>query len=145
MEKSSVSLGSQRQYQRMVEGFKRWCLQTGRTLQHEKQIDAAAVVFLDELYFDGALARDGGILLASVQWEFSEMCEGKGMLKRLRKALKSFRRLAPGRVRLPLPWAVVAMLINHMVLLGSRLEALIAMIQHICYLRPGVAARLHWK
>ncbi|CAK0855455.1 unnamed protein product, partial [Prorocentrum cordatum] len=91
----------------------------------------------------GELAQRGAKGLAAVKYFRPQFARSGGLsLPRSAQALKGWKRLAPGRARLPLPWEVVALIALEMLLTGFWAMAAWTIITFHCYLRPSELQRV---
>ena len=118
-----------------------WATQVRLACDPESTLDTIFLVWAHEQFFEGEAADEGSKLLAAVMF-----CKYKGskdvkLLPRTRAALTGWRRLAPARSRLPLPWPIAAMLITYL-MEKKHGYAVATALAFAAYLRPSEVMRL---
>ncbi|CAK0834874.1 unnamed protein product, partial [Prorocentrum cordatum] len=137
LEAASIKPRTRDRYQKIFADFLEWA--NGRRLTTEDLVDQAIAEWLDVLYLGGEDLSAGSWAYAAVTF-FTGLNKASGaLMPRSRRALQGFRKLAPPRSRLPMPYMVVAMVV--MELLGRRRyqSALAVLLIFELYLRPGEA------
>ncbi|CAK0799814.1 unnamed protein product [Prorocentrum cordatum] len=111
----------------------------GRPLASEDLVDEAIAEWLDELHLDGEDLSAGSWAYAAVTF-FAGLNKASGaLMPRCRRALRGFRRLAPPRSRLPMPYMVVAMVVMELIAQHLVESALVVLLIFELRLRPGEA------
>ena len=133
---NSVGPGTLRSYRQRIGELRR---KAGRRpLETAEQIDEVAVELMEELYFSGGAHAEGSYLYAAIQFFFPEVFKhGSRGLPRTVRALKGFKRLAPGSSRPPLPQVALFALVGAAMFIGLQSFALALLLGYNCYLRPG--------
>ena len=145
LERRSVRASTERDYQQRYGEFRTWCRRSRLSIRTKSDLQTALIYRMHEMYFDGDLCHEAEKLMASVTYERVDMQKGLVDLPRARLALEGFRKLSPPRSRLPLPWLVVAGLINEMVRAKAWESAIATAIAFVLYLRPSEALRLRQR
>jgi len=115
----------------------------GHPAATEAVMDAVLVGLFDVRYLEGENPNIGRKGLASVCYFRPHF--GRGSVCRLaacRQALRGWRRLDPPLSRLPLPWPVVAMIANMLMVMGCYECALICLLCFFTYFRPSEPFKL---
>ena len=138
LEQRSVSKATLADYQRRVGGFVEWCSALHLDWSDWHQLDAIVVTYFDFLYFHGHSGDDASRLLAALKFFLPPIGRwGDQTLCRASRSLAGWGKCVPRRMRMPLPWLVVAALAGVMMGRGQ-VEQVIAMIlSFACYLRPS--------
>lgn len=106
----------------------------------EAEHDEALSRHLDELYLDGEGSATGQKVFASVLFYEPSLAGRSGAkMPRARASLKGWKKLAPPTSRLPLPFEVMAGIVNAMWAAGETQEALWVWLSFELYLRPSEA------
>ncbi|CAK0806316.1 unnamed protein product, partial [Prorocentrum cordatum] len=109
----------------------------------DDETDFAVASWMDQEYSFGELAQRGTKGLAAVKYFRPQFAKSGGLsLPRSAQALKGWKRLAPRRARLPLPWEVVALIALELLLTGFWAMAAWTIITFHCYLRPSELQRV---
>ena len=115
----------------------------GTSPRHTDQILAR---YMDFLFFEGEEYTKGQYTLAATVHRWPSLGEaGKKSLPLARQALKGWKKLCPGKTRLPLPWLLAASMAALMVQWGHFSMGLLTVITFHTYMRPGVAIQILWK
>ncbi|CAK0816959.1 unnamed protein product, partial [Prorocentrum cordatum] len=110
---------------------------------NDDEMDLVVASWMDQEYSFGELAQRGTKGLAAVKYFRPQFAKSGGLsLPRSAQALKGWKRLAPGRARLPLPWEVVALIALELLLTGFWAMAAWTIITFRCYLRPSELQRV---
>ena len=91
-----------------------------RTIQ---QVDDALVIWLHERFFEGDELAEATKTVISLGHHMKILSRGAPELKRAHTAMRGWRRLAPPRTRMSLPWMVTCAIIHVMLLEGHQEEA----------------------
>lgn len=105
--------------------------------------DGRIAQMMDCLFIDGHASHIGEKILAAFLWsrpEFSRLAGGR--MARSRQALKGWRKILPPGGRLPLPYPIVRLLVQHFVQAGDEDIALTTLIATEAYCRPSEPLRL---
>eukprot|EP00405_Crypthecodinium_cohnii_P031310 CAMPEP_0206518086 /NCGR_PEP_ID=MMETSP0324_2-20121206/64378_1 /ASSEMBLY_ACC=CAM_ASM_000836 /TAXON_ID=2866 /ORGANISM="Crypthecodinium cohnii, Strain Seligo" /LENGTH=406 /DNA_ID=CAMNT_0054011393 /DNA_START=67 /DNA_END=1288 /DNA_ORIENTATION=- len=102
-------------------------------------IDSIVVQYLDLLFFDGANIGNGEKVVAALRFLLPHLGVGplKTELPRCARSLRSWKKLAPGHMRLPIPFEAVLLMAREMWIAHESLACLALLIQFDTYLRPG--------
>ncbi|CAK0884876.1 unnamed protein product, partial [Prorocentrum cordatum] len=88
---------------RCLSDFRKWAAMAGMPLFAPAEIDFALEEHLEDLYFSGFNHDAGETVVVGVEFRIPELqIPGGTVLPRAKNALRSFRRLAPGRTFAPL-------------------------------------------
>ncbi|CAK9009883.1 Ankyrin-1 [Durusdinium trenchii] len=112
------------------------------SLRCQKNLDSALSAYLNEMFEDGEDIGEATKTLAAVVDSVPE-CTQKGSLPRSRRCLQGWNRLDPGATRPPIPWELVAAIVNYMLARQQINEGLLVLLMFDAYLRPGEAISLH--
>ena len=143
LEELSVQHNTLMGYRKEVENFERYCRRVNLRDYSDGAMDAALVGHMTELFVAGELANKAEKLMAGIMFlnpDFSRY--GHRKLPRSWRALKGYRRLAPGRSRQPVPWAVWCGLSVWMAQQGETQMAIAVLLGVTCYLRPSELVNL---
>ena len=138
LEQRSVGKATLADYQRRARAFVDWCSSLHLDWNDWPQLDTIVVTYFDFLHFHGHSGDDASRLLAALKFFLPPIGRwGDQTLCRASRSLAGWGKCAPRRMRMPLPWLVVAALAG--VMLGrGQVEQVIAMIlSFACYLRPS--------
>ncbi|CAK9091846.1 Putative surface protein bspA-like (TvBspA-like-625) [Durusdinium trenchii] len=108
----------------------------------QKNLDNALSAYLNEMFEDGEDIGEATKTLAAVVDSVPD-CTQKGSLPRSRRCLQGWNRLDPGATRPPIPWELVAAIVNFMLGRQQINEGLLVLLMFDAYLRPGEAISLH--
>jgi integrase len=146
LQTSSVAPATQRDYYQTYQRVLEWESQIGVSATCEQTMDEILTSLFDFWYLEGEEASLGSKTLAAVMYFRKEFSRNAGArLLGARQAIKGWRKLAPPKSRLPLPWEVVAMIANHFVRTQRWEAAVLTLLIYHCYLRPGEAFRLRCR
>lgn len=99
------------------------------------------VEYLEELNFQGESVDTAATLIAAVLWKWPQLRKNLGGLPRADQALRGWRKIQPGRSRLPPPRPLIALVVAELMLMGKWKVAAGVWIAQACYLRPGELLR----
>jgi hypothetical protein len=107
-----------------------------------KQLDQAATMPLDYLYFEGIDRSKAFTTLAAIRCFLSEVCKVSLSLPRASKARRGWKRLCPDKCSLPMPWPVACLICN--LLVKRRRQSMVLFFATVFarYGRPGGVLRL---
>ncbi|CAK0874147.1 unnamed protein product, partial [Prorocentrum cordatum] len=118
--------------------FAKWAANEGIPLHSDEDVDAAAVDYLDAIYLQGYEASSGDKLLGALKFMRSGGPRPLALpLTRMRRALRGFRKSAPGASRFGLPWEWTAAIAGTLLATKRRDAALCLLAAHDTYSRPG--------
>jgi len=118
--------------------FVKWAANEGIPLHSDEDVDAAAVDYLDAIYLQGYEASSGDKLLGAIKFMRSGGPRPLSLpLTRMRRALRGFRKSAPGASRFGLPWEWTASIAGTLLATKRRDAALCLLAAHDTYSRPG--------
>ncbi|CAK0868150.1 unnamed protein product, partial [Prorocentrum cordatum] len=108
----------------------------------DEDMDGLLASWMDRERLACELSQRGAKAMAAVKFFRPQFSRAGGLsLPRAAQALKGWKRLAPGRARLPLPWEVVSLIALELVAAGFwAMAAWVAITSH-CYLRPSELGR----
>jgi integrase len=98
-------------------------------------LDMLLVEFMDKMYFEGRPAADAEKVKAAL-FHYHNHLQPADLPRSLR-ALKGFRKIAPGSSRYPLPFHVVQAIVMWLIHSGHGQAGLAVLICFLCYLRPS--------
>ncbi|CAK0903488.1 unnamed protein product [Prorocentrum cordatum] len=109
----------------------------------EDHLDDWLALWMDEEFLNGEQAYVGSQMMAVAKFHLPAFGKSGGRsLPRAGQSLRGWRRLAPGRARLPLPWEAVALLAEQLVLDGYWTTAVLVVLSFHCYFRPSGGFKL---
>ena len=118
----------------------------GKTADNEMEMDSVLIRLFDNWFLEGEGLSIGQKSLAALIYFRPHFGRGAGCrLVGARQALRGWRRLDPPVSRLPLPWAIVAMISNHLCLQNQYESALICLLCFFTYFRPSEPFKLLGK
>ena len=142
LEQRSVTKPTLVVYENEVKQMKDWLVRRGddvsKVASDPPQMDARLSDYYDELFFRGEHPNKGEKLLAGLLFAYPQYSKGgTSSLPRAWRSLKGWKRLDPGRSRVPEPrrfWFGVS---NLMAAEGERDKAAFTLLSLCTYLRPG--------
>ncbi|CAE8588527.1 unnamed protein product [Polarella glacialis] len=143
LETRSMMATSHHSYRQAVIQFIMWCLAEMCNWETDDQFDSVLTLYLNSLFFDGCNVNAGSLIIASLKFYLPHFSRtGPGHMPRAGRALKGWGKLAPAKMRLPMP-RVVMLAICALLLCSSKANLALAIyVSFVCYLRPGEAQRL---
>lgn len=143
LEMSSVKEPQRRDYSRRLDAFYEFVGLHQIDIHLEEGLDAALCDFADHLYLNGEGADAGWKLKAALEFVRPEAMRRSDLfLPRFRRALKGWRKMAPGQTRLPMLEFVKSCISGLMMFAGQRQMALFNELTFSTYARPGEALRI---
>lgn len=139
LETRAVTDRTREEYVTRLKCFSEFAEQHGMSLSPVEKLDEALADRADYLYFEGFNAGTGGKLLGAMLNAAPEL---QGKLPRFARALKAWRRLAPGRTRVGLPWPAAVLVSALLACWGLPLHAAYVLLTFSLYLRPSEALSL---
>jgi integrase len=143
LEAASVSKQSLCRYTSYWEWMKPVLLNKKQKLKPVHMVDRLLSEKLDQLFHDGEDISMGQYLVAAIVF-FNHSLKSQNMsaLPRVRQCLKGWRKVAPQRSRLPVPWEVTCLLVE--TALSNQLcsIAIHLLLMFTLYLRPSEALRI---
>lgn len=113
-------------------------LRINLTLATAEMVDTLLAAAMDEYYFEGHHVSDGSKLFAAVKFFNPQLVRGcVECFPRASRALRGWRRLAPGSVRMPTPWEAMWGVVGTLLYVGLPLVAVGVLVQFNTYMRPG--------
>ncbi|CAK0906068.1 unnamed protein product, partial [Prorocentrum cordatum] len=138
LEQASVQPQQAATYRATYAEFAKWAANEGIPLRSDEDVDAAAVDYLDAIYLQGYEASSGDKLLGALKFMRSGGPRPLALpLTRMRRALRGFRKAAPGASRFGLPWEWTAAIAGTLLATKRRGAALRLLAAHDAYSRPG--------
>ncbi|CAK9007951.1 Putative ankyrin repeat protein MM_0045, partial [Durusdinium trenchii] len=140
---ASVSKECLSRYKRCWSSVKQKLLTCKGKLKATTTVDTILSRELDNLYHDGEDVSAGEYLIAAVV--FFNICLKSPAMQKLpqvKQSLKGWRKMAPQRSRLPVPWEVTSLLIQKPIDKGLMGLALHMGLMFALYLRPSEGLRL---
>lgn len=112
-------------------------------LKSVKQVDRQLASFLEKKFLEGDDISTAQYIVASVVY-FNPSLKAPNMqlLPRVKSCLKGWRKLAPGRSRLPVPWEVVCLLVDFAMKENKAHFAIHMLMMFTMYMRPTEALRV---
>ncbi|CAK9105668.1 unnamed protein product [Durusdinium trenchii] len=142
LEMNAVSEEVASDYRIRMARFKAFAKLEQISLRGQKNLDNALSAYLNEMFEDGEDIGEATKTLAAVVDSVPD-CTQKGSLPRSRRCLQGWNRLDPGATRPPIPWELVAAIVNFMLGRQQINEGLLVLLMFDAYLRPGEAISLH--
>ena len=143
LERGTVRPTTEKRYLGLAADFADWTGNPQWDLLPVEKIDLMIVEYLEELFYAGYNCNTGEQIVASLIYSSPMLSRlGKASLPRGARALRGFRKLAPGASRAPLPWVGVAAMIGAAFNTGQERFALALLIQFIAYLRPAEVLKI---
>ncbi|CAK0905964.1 unnamed protein product, partial [Prorocentrum cordatum] len=142
LEQESVSAATRRDYQRRAHDFYLWAEHSRLVTVTEEQLDETLVIYFHEQFLEGGESTDAWKLFASLAFEGRHLGLKCSSLPRATRAARGWRKLAPPRSRLPLPWAACCLVIRQLIQAGQRVLAELTAVAFALYLRPSEALSL---
>ena len=137
LEWNTIRPGTAEGYGKKLVKFRRWACSMNLEIEGEVELDSALCLYAEILYFDGWNHDEADQLLAALLYATPGLSRNKiNCLPRFRRALKAYRRLAPGLSRAPLPWLGLAALVGAAWSQGDEEFGIALVVQFIGYLRP---------
>ncbi|CAK0825859.1 unnamed protein product, partial [Prorocentrum cordatum] len=138
LEQASVQPQQAATYRATYAEFAKWAANEGISLHSDEDVDAAAVDYLGAIYLQGYEASSGDKLLGALKFMRSGGPRPLALpLTRMRRALRGFRKAAPGASRFGLPWEWTAAIAGTLLATKRRDAALCLLTAHDTYSRPG--------
>jgi hypothetical protein len=108
-------------------------------------LDAAAVWWIDHLYFQGENVASVMTFMAAAKHFRSDLARMSD-LPRATRAFKGFKKLAPGQARVPIAYPMLALIVLQILESRKRLDVCLWLLLtwHLCA-RPGEVFKLQWK
>ena len=143
LEQQAVTPRVFRDYQRRVGLFLDFAENNDLSVYADAEIDEAVVQYMNWCFLRGQQKCDGEKLVAALMAVCPRFGRGGDRhLPRTLRALKGWRRLAPGRTRTAHPWMVWAAVAARMIEHGQMAMGLYVIIAFWAYLRPSEAMTL---
>ena len=143
LQAESVSAATRAVYSEKLELVDAWAALQPHSPVTEADWDYLLSRLMDQMFLDGEAAGFGEKLLSAVTWMYPSLsAAGGGKMAMSRQALRGWRKIEPIGMRLPVPFLVVMMLVNHFVRQERREAALLAWLQTETYCRPSELFRL---
>lgn len=143
LQEASVSETSLQAYSTHWESMKPFMQKGNGKLKPAKEVDRLLSNYLEELCMDGEDLSSAQYAVAALQFLNPDLkSPGVQKLPQAKQSLKGWKRLAPGKSRMPVPWEVTCLLVMHA--LEKRLKHLAfhMLVMFTLYLRPTEALRL---
>lgn len=135
LEMNRVQTRTAHSYCKEVAAFDQWVNEQKQSTATPDKFDHALLEYLDNMFFEGWNHERGDRLISSLAFLIPHAHRGgKWDPHRARRALRGFRRLAPGRSRVPLPWLAAAAMIGcalHLKMDEFALALLISWVGHL--------------
>ncbi|CAE7946497.1 unnamed protein product [Symbiodinium sp. KB8] len=143
LEEASVSKGTRDRYAKIWTVLKP--LVTGRTgrLLPKIEVEQKMCEYLKDMYMDGEDIASAQYTVAALMF-YNPSLRSKGMtaLPRVKQSLTGWKRLAPEKSRLPIPFEALALIFRCLVQSGRREIGLFLLVSFMLYLRPSEGLRL---
>ena len=138
LELESVTPRVRRDYEVRVEKFLVYCEKEGFAVNTDPEVDEALVRYMSMCFLRGQQKSDGEHLLAGLMALVPRFGRGGDRsIPRAIRAMKGWRRLAPGRSRRAYPWPVWAGVSALLIQLKEPSMAAWIILAFWCYLRPS--------
>jgi len=137
LEWNSIREGTAKNYNDALQMFNDWMRSNNLKAETVSELDSVACEYLEHQYFLGFNHDVGDKLLAAfVYGSLTISTLGRAALPRMQRCLRSYRRLAPGSSRAPLPYLGLMAMVGTAYALNQPMFGLALLIQFSCYLRP---------
>ena len=135
------------EYQKAVFAFLAWCSRRRCRWASDLELDAVLLNFGDEEFFNGKSVEVLSKLVAALRHFIPALRKGgTAALPRSFRAMTAWRKLAPGRQRLPLPRIILMALIGAAIKVFAGYDLAAKWLTMFnTYVRPGEADSLRWK
>jgi hypothetical protein len=142
-EQAAVGSGARPAYLYYTECFHKWCVRESRTLKPSPDMVWAMLDYIDVLLDDGYAPDFAEKSWAAIRDEFPALDTlPKGMLVRVSRALRGFRKTCPKASRAPMPHIITCGKAMIAAARGEYDTAELFMVSEAAYLRPGEARGL---
>ncbi|OLQ05790.1 hypothetical protein AK812_SmicGene10971 [Symbiodinium microadriaticum] len=143
LEQASISAACRRRYQAIWDSLRNQVLDNHGRLKDMEAVDEIVTSHLEELYMDGEDLSMGQYTVAAIQY-FNPVWRGPlvNKLPRVKQSLTGWRRLAPAKSRLPVPYEVVALMATKAFKCKLNQIGLYLLLAFALYLRPSEGLRL---
>jgi len=131
-----------RQYRLHMATFMVWCQWEGADWTTALQLDAVLAVFFVHLFLDGYDVASGRGTVTALRHFLPGLLGGGLPMPRSSRALVGWRKLAPPRMRLPLPRAAMGAVVGYLLHYGLVGMAIFVALVFDAYLRPSEGYRL---
>jgi len=145
LQSAAVTSRTAESYSELVAGFVRWVLLSMAVIpsQDPQQMSALLGEYLDTLFFGGEQLTMATRVFAAVLFQWPHLGRGvRNSLPLARQALQGWKKLNPGRARLPIHWLLIAALADVLLDRMKPWMALLLVVTFHAYLRPGIAAAI---
>jgi hypothetical protein len=147
LEEDAVTAPTRERYRQAILEINEWLAQAGHAplsrpgaSQHldPVEVDNKLVVWMQAMFLDGLQSEKGSLGIAAVKYHWPEFGHRGALgLPRADQALRGWRRRAPLTSRLPLPWEVVALIAEDMIVHGDLWMGFLTILNFCCYFRPS--------
>ena len=141
LERRTVRADTEKDYRARYDKFVKWAEKSRLEIDPVSVLDGTLLLWAHENFFEGETADEGSKLVAAIMYCKYKSSKNVKLLPRIRAALAGWRRLAPARSRLPLPWPVAAMIVDYLIP-KLRSMAVATALAFAAYLRPSELLRL---
>ena len=137
LERRSVTTPTEESYLHRVVNFYRWCDRMGTNHDHVDELEVSLLMWMEEQFFEGESVQTGTSMFAAIMYTRVDLKRTQHALPRARTALRGWKKLAPPKSRLPLPWVVTALIVNQLAYEGEMEAAVLTALTFVLYLRPS--------
>ena len=130
------------EYNRMVRELEAWAEAARLPTTTAAELDSTLTLWMNEAFFEGEPAGAATRLIAALTFWRADLSQGAPELCRSGVAARGWRKLAPGRTRLPLPLAVAFLMSEWCWDHGRRSAAVATLVCFAFMLRPSELLRL---
>jgi len=143
LEEAAVRPTTEEKYREVAMRFVEWCRLEGVDWTSRDGLDVAVVRFLCVLFQDGFESGTGSALVSALRHFMPALSTAKKEpLPRCERAMQGWRRLTPGKMRLPIPRSVAGAVAAYMLDHQLPEMAVFVLLLFVAMLRPGEALRL---
>lgn len=142
LERRRVRPATEMDYLNRASSFLQWAGSARLPVDDILQQQDALLVWMHEKFFEGEDAAEAGKLAAALMYLRGDARPLTEIMPRVAAARRGWHQVAPGRSRLPLPYAVAASIAARLMELQHKDLALLTMIAFIFVLRPSEAIGL---
>ena len=145
LEETTVRPATAADYKKRASEFIEWCLDDRFGWQTDRELDHILTIYLDKKFFQVDCADDASKFLAGLKQYMPILGrDGPAQLPRAGRVIHAWRKIAPGKQRLPLPLVALAAMIDrrrHPPTNARSRDSVVAPISHL----PPPQSRRHVK
>ena len=143
LERQAIGSAAEKMYQTELKAFKEFAVPLGLEVNKPSKVDQLMTQYMNRCFLDGHQAFVGNRLVASWMYHYPEYSKsGTKRIPHALRALKGWRKLCPGRSRVPYPLAIWCGMAALMMEMGFPKMAEFLMLSLSTYTRPSELLRL---